>query len=157
LDVLMPGVDGWTVLQSLKRDPALVDIPVVLVTITDDQQMGFALGASDYLAKPIDWTRLITVLNRYRKVEVNPSLLVVEDDAATRQLLERQLLKAGWSVQTAGNGKEALASLEQHCPSVILLDLLMPEMDGFEFVEALRRSPGARIPIIVVTAKELSE
>jgi CheY-like chemotaxis protein len=145
-------------LNDLKADSELADVPVVLVTMTEDQHTGFALGASDYLIKPIDWTRLIAVLHGLRKPSVPQSVLIVEDDPATRELLQRQLEKQDWHVAVAQNGKAALAQLAQIAPAAILLDLLMPEMDGFEFIDALRgHELGSRVPVIVITAKELTE
>jgi CheY-like chemotaxis protein len=158
LDVLMPGTDGWTVLTQLKADPALSDIPVVMLTMLDDAETGYALGATEFLTKPIDRDRLLTVLARYRTAGVEPTVLVVEDDAPTRELLRRLLEKEGWRVDQATNGREALAAVERSLPSLILLDLMMPEMDGFEFLEEMRRRGGGRrVPVIVVTAKTLDE
>jgi CheY-like chemotaxis protein len=156
LDILMPGRDGWSVLSALKADPELARIPVVLVSILDDQPMGFALGASDYVTKPINWERLIAILDQYRTAPGPQRVLVVEDDADTRRMLQRQLEKNGWEVSSAENGRAALECLARQSPAVILLDLMMPEMDGFEFMRELRRREH-RIPVIVITAKELTE
>jgi hypothetical protein len=158
LDVLMPGMDGWTVLSALKADPDLADIPVIMLTIVDDKNLGFALGASDYLTKPIDRDRLTAVLEKYRCADRAGSILVVEDDATTREMLRRMLEKEGWGVTEAGNGREALEWVAERRPAMILLDLLMPEMDGFEFIEALRKQDKWRsIPVVVITAKDLTE
>ena len=157
LDVIMPGMDGWAVLAALKADPALADVPVVMATIVDEKQLGFALGAVEYLTKPIDRDRLRAVLGRYLRRD-NPSVLVVEDDAATRSVLARTLAAAGWDVIEAENGRAALERLVTARPGLILLDLMMPEMDGFEFLDALRRRPDGRgVPVIVITAKELTD
>jgi CheY-like chemotaxis protein len=154
LDVLMPGLDGWAVLSSLKADPALADIPVIMLTIMDDKNLGYALGAADYLTKPIDRERLTSVLKRYRR---DLPILVVDDDPALRELVRRLLEREGYAVQEAENGRAALARLREAPPGLIVLDLMMPEMDGFEFVSAVRSDEDWRtIPIIVVTAKELS-
>ena len=156
LDVMMPGMDGWTVLSVLKADHELRDIPVVMLTIGDNQNLGYTLGATDYLSKPIDRERLVSVLMRYRSSE-SASALVVEDDADSRELLRRALSGEGWKVRTAENGRAALDAIAEQRPGVILLDLMMPEMDGFEFVSALRQQPeGRNIPIVVITAKELT-
>jgi signal transduction histidine kinase/DNA-binding response OmpR family regulator len=156
LDIMMPGRDGWSVLNALKADPELSTIPVVLVTITDDQNMGFALGASDYVPKPIDWNRLLAIIGKHHSA--NALALIVEDDANTREMLERNLRKHGWQTGVAANGIDALARVSGRTPSVILLDLMMPEMDGFEFMQALRqRDDGRDIPVVVITAKELTE
>jgi len=158
LDVLMPGMDGWAVLSTLKADPDLADIPVIMLTIVDDKNTGFALGASDYLTKPIDRHRLTAVLEKYRCEDLVGSILVVEDDATTREMLRRTLEKEGWVVTEAGSGREALARVAESRPALILLDLLMPEMDGFAFTEALRQQEAWRsIPIVVITAKNLTE
>jgi CheY-like chemotaxis protein len=130
---------------------------VVLVTITDDQTMGFALGASDFVAKPIDWTRLLRIIDKYRQPAATQLALVVEDDANTREMLQRNLVKHGWEVAEAINGLEALDRIAERRPSIILLDLMMPEMDGFAFLQALRqREDGKEIPVVVITAKELT-
>jgi signal transduction histidine kinase/DNA-binding response OmpR family regulator len=158
LDVLMPGMDGWSVLTTLKANPDLADIPVIILTIVDDKNLGYALGASDYLTKPIDRDRLLAILKKYR-CEVRPCpVLVVEDDAATRELLRRMLEKEGWLVSEAEHGRAALERVAETQPDLILLDLMMPEMDGFQFIEELRKQEAWRsIPIIVVTAKDLTE
>jgi CheY-like chemotaxis protein len=155
LDVMMPGMDGWAVLSALKADAAVADIPVIMLTIVDDKNLGYALGAADYLTKPIDRERLVTVLERHRR---DLPVLVVDDDAGLRQLLRRMLEPEGYAVVEAENGRVALERLHDVSPSVILLDLMMPEMDGFEFVAEFRRHQAWRaIPIVVVTAKDLSQ
>jgi signal transduction histidine kinase/DNA-binding response OmpR family regulator len=157
LDVLMPGMDGWTVLTRLKGDADLADIPVIMLTIVDDKHMGYTLGAADYLTKPIDWNRLAGVLRKYRCERPPCRVLVVEDEADMREMLRRLLEKAGWVVSEATDGQAALARVVEDCPNLILLDLMMPEMDGFTFVEALRQQDAWRsIPIVVVTAKDLT-
>jgi CheY-like chemotaxis protein len=105
LDVMMPGMDGWAVLSALKADRELADIPVVMLTIVDDKSIGFALGAADYLTKPIDWERLISVLKKYREGGPARQVLVVEDDPQTREMLRRALRKEGWDVAEAENGR----------------------------------------------------
>jgi CheY-like chemotaxis protein len=158
LDVMMPSMDGWSVLTALKADPATADIPVIMLTIVDDKQMGFALGAADYFTKPIDFQRLHTVLEKYRQPITHQTVLVIEDDPSAREMLRRTLEKDGWRVTEAQNGKVGLAKLDSHSPALILLDLMMPEMDGFEFMDALRRRQDIRrIPVIVITAKDLTE
>ncbi len=156
LDVMMTGMDGWAVLSALKADPGTADIPVVMITIFDDKNMGFALGAADFLTKPIDWQRLTAILNRYRGG--SNLVLIVEDEPATREMWQRSLEKNGWKTTQAENGKVALQRLTETIPAIILLDLMMPEMDGFEFMHELRQRPDCRkIPVIVVTAKDLTE
>jgi len=158
LDVMMPHLDGWSVLTALKADPATANIPVIMLTIVDDKQMGFALGAADYFTKPIDFQRLHHVLEKYRKPTNHQTVLIIEDDASMRDMLRRTLEKDGWQVTEAQNGKVGLTQLDGQAPALILLDLMMPEMDGFEFMEALRqRGDGKQVPVIVITAKDLTE
>jgi signal transduction histidine kinase/CheY-like chemotaxis protein/ligand-binding sensor domain-containing protein len=158
LDVMMPSMDGWAVLTALKADPATADIPVVMLTIVDDKNMGFALGAADYFTKPIDWQRLSAVLKKHRKPSANQTVLVVEDDERTREMLRRTLQKEGWQIHEAANGRLGLEQLAHGAPGLILLDLMMPEMDGFAFMQELRKRPDcARVPVIVITAKDLTD
>jgi CheY-like chemotaxis protein len=150
-------MNGWAVLTALSADPALATIPVIMLTITDDQKQGFALGATEFLTKPIDTTHLVSVLRRYSHGNTSNLALVVEDDAGLRELMRRQLHKAGWEVAEAENGQMALARLAKMQPTVILMDLMMPEMDGFLLLNELRQTDTWRsIPVIVVTAKELT-
>jgi CheY-like chemotaxis protein/nitrogen-specific signal transduction histidine kinase len=158
LDVLMPGMDGWTVLRSLKADPLTAPIPVVMVSMLEDRDLGHALGAADYLTKPFDRHKLVAALRRYRRDGASRPVLVVEDDGPTREVIKRTLERDGWAVTEADNGRRGLQSVARQVPDLILLDLMMPEMDGFEFVAELRKSDsGRRIPVVVVTAKDLSE
>jgi hypothetical protein len=158
LDVMMPGMDGWAVLAALKADAALADIPVVMATIVDETRMGFALGATEYLSKPIDRARLLAAVQRCAQPAAGSRALVVEDDEATRVMVRRTLERAGWTVDEAENGRVGLQRLREHQPQVVLLDLLMPEMDGFAFLEELRAEPArAAISVIVITAKVLTE
>jgi signal transduction histidine kinase/DNA-binding response OmpR family regulator/HAMP domain-containing protein len=155
LDVLMPGMDGWAVLSALKADPQLADIPVVMLTIVDEHNLGFALGAADYLTKPVDRERLVGLLRKFRRPP--GAVLVVDDDPADRQLVARALEKDGLTVIEAENGRVGLGRLRETRPGLILLDLAMPEMDGFEFVEELRRHAQWRsIPVLVMTARDLT-
>jgi signal transduction histidine kinase/DNA-binding response OmpR family regulator len=157
LDVLMPGMDGWAVLTALKTDPASADIPVIMLSIVDEKQMGYALGASDYLTKPLDWERLADVLEKYECSRPPCPVLIVEDDASLRELLRRRLQKEQWTVIEAENGRTGLERMAERQPDLILLDLMMPEMDGFEFLDELRKREAWRsIPVIVITAKELT-
>ena len=158
LDVLMPGMDGWSVLRALKADPLTAPIPVVMVSMLHDRDIGHALGASDYLTKPFDRQKLVAALRRFRRDGSLRPVLVVEDDLPTREVIRRALERDGWSVSEADNGRRGLLSVARQVPDLIVLDLMMPEMDGFEFVAELRKSEsGRRIPVVVVTAKELTE
>ncbi|MCB9076820.1 MAG: response regulator [Anaerolineaceae bacterium] len=156
LDVLMPGMDGWTVLTRLKADPDLADIPVIVLTIINDKNLGYTLGASDYLTKPIQRKRLVGLLKKYQASRL-PACLVVEDEPPMRDMMRRTLQKEGWQIIEAANGLEALQRLSETRPDLILLDLMMPHMDGFQFVTELRKNEGWRtIPIVVVTALDLT-
>jgi CheY-like chemotaxis protein/anti-sigma regulatory factor (Ser/Thr protein kinase) len=159
LDVLMPGLDGWSVLKELKAEPELADIPVVMLTIVDEKNRGYALGAADYLTKPIDRDRLRTLLSRYcDSSAVMRQALVVEDDSDARAWLCRLLQEEGWTVAEAENGRVALERLAEAPATLVLLDLMMPEMDGFEFLEELHRTDAGRhAVVIVVTAADLSD
>lgn len=158
LDVMMPGMDGWAVLTRLKADPALADIPVIMVTFADNRELGYALGAIEYLNKPLERDRLVAILQKYHDNSNNRRVLVVEDDLATRQYLTRLLEKEGWQTSEAPNGRLALERVAQASPQLILLDLMMPEMDGFEFVAELRQTEAGRaIPIVVITAKDIDK
>jgi len=159
LDVLMPKMDGWAVLSQLKDDPATADIPVIMVSIVDERRIGFSLGASDYVAKPVDRDKLLAVLQRLCPIRDRPRrVLVVEDDEATRDVMVRMLTSADWSVDQAENGRIGMDRLLAETPDAILLDLMMPVMDGFEFLIRMRENDNwAEVPVIVVTAKELTE
>jgi CheY-like chemotaxis protein/nitrogen-specific signal transduction histidine kinase len=158
LDVLMPDLDGWAVLAALKSDPALADIPVILVSVVDEQSRGYSLGAADYLVKPVDRERLNEALRRLCGSRRAGRLLVVEDDITTRQIVRQALEREGWAVTEAENGRVALARLAEARPDVIVLDLMMPEMDGFEFLGELRRDNAWRdVPVLVLTAMDLGE
>jgi PAS domain S-box-containing protein len=157
LDVMMPGKDGWSVLRSLKADDKLRHIPVVMVTIVADKGMGYALGADDYLTKPVDRELLVHVLKKYTG-QGSGRVLVVEDDEDTRDLLRRTLEQKDLSVVEAENGEQGLARFAEGAPDLVMLDLMMPVMDGFEFLARLRSSAeGRRVPVVVLTAKTLTE
>lgn len=158
LDVIMPQTDGWTTLADLKSNKSTSKIPVVMVTIIDNQRLGFSLGASDYLTKPVDRRKLVSKVRDLVGANTDGCILVVEDDTDTRALLNRTLSDKGFSVTEAENGQVALDRLQSLTPALILLDLMMPEVDGFEFAERFRQNPAwADIPILVLTAKSLTE
>ena len=157
LDVFMPEIDGWAVLSKLKADPELAEIPVIMLTFAEDRTRGLSLGASEYLNKPIDALELLNALKEHSPSRTTPRALVVEDEAATREMICRVLAKEGWQAEQAVNGLDALQHLTTSVPDVILLDLMMPEMDGFEFLTGMRKNPDwLDIPVIVVTAKTLT-
>jgi signal transduction histidine kinase/CheY-like chemotaxis protein len=157
LDVMMPDLDGWTVLAAIKGDPDLADIPVILMTIVDERSRGYSLGAAEYMVKPVDRERLGGVLRAIvgrgaRRV------LVVDDDEFLRREVRSYLEKEGWSVAEAGDGRAALERLAQEPADIVLLDLMMPEMDGFELLDELRHSARWRhIPVVVITARDLTD
>jgi signal transduction histidine kinase/CheY-like chemotaxis protein len=158
LDVVMPEMDGWQVLRSLKTHPELSKTPVVIVTMTDDMAQGFALGAADFMVKPIDRARLLSVVERIKPQSERAQVLVVEDDAASSEMLVRLLKNANCQASVARNGIAALKQLEGSVPDLILLDLMMPEMDGFAVVAKVRSHARWRsIPIVVITAKDLTD
>ena len=157
LDVLMPNLDGWTVLAAIKGDPELANIPVILMTIVDEKNRGYSLGACDYLVKPVNGDKLAEVLRNICG-SVGGHVLVIDDDVTVRRGMRLALEPAGWKVTEAENGRIALDRLAATRPDAIILDLMMPEMDGFEFLEELRRRADWRdTPIVVVTGRDLTE
>ncbi len=157
LDVLMPGMDGWSVLASLKSDSELSDIPVIMLSMVDDRTRGYAMGVTEYLTKPADKQQLLTILRRsVREGPVAP-ILVVDDDQSQRELMRRTLEAEGWEVMAAHDGRTAIEAVRARRPACIILDILMPEMDGIEFVSELRAQHAYRdIPIAVLTSHDLS-
>jgi signal transduction histidine kinase/CheY-like chemotaxis protein/HAMP domain-containing protein len=157
LDVIMPDLDGWTVLRTLKQDDALCDIPVILATVLGDREMGLALGATEHLTKPIDGEELLRVLHRVAGADGATDVLIVDDDPATREVLRRTLMREGWIVRESENGAAGLDEVARSRPAVILLDLMMPRMDGFEMLATLRQSEASRdVPVVVITSKDLT-
>ena len=157
LDVMMPDLDGWSVLAALRQDAELAEIPVIMVTIVDEHRRGIALGAAGYLTKPIDRDRLHQLVGRFRALTPPARVLLVEDDPVQRERVGAWLEDQQWVVQEATNGREALARLQEEVPDVILLDLMMPEMDGFAVVAAMQKEARWRnIPVIVITARDLN-
>ena len=164
LDIALPRKDGWSVLASLKEDPQTLAIPVVMVTSLDEPKLGMALGAQDYLVKPVNPRELLATVRRWLVPSKSQStVLVVDDDLAMREILACSLTGAGYRVTLATHGLEGLAALEatdaeRPAPQLIVLDLLMPELDGFEFLQRLKENPRwAQIPVVVATAKELTD
>jgi signal transduction histidine kinase/CheY-like chemotaxis protein len=156
LDVMMPDLDGWSVLAALRQDAELAEIPVIMVTILDEQRRATALGAAGYLTKPIDRHTLQRMIARFRASARPTRILLVEDDELQRERVREWLAGEQWMVQEAAEGREALAMLQADKPDVILLDLMMPEMDGFQVVAALQKEPLWRdIPVIVITSLDL--
>ena len=154
LDVMMPEMDGWSVLKTLKADPELKPILVIMLTMVADRQMGFALGASDYLLKPVSQSQLLNAVNKHRKPP--GSVLVVDNDPALREQLCNQLREEGLEPLAADNGKQALEVMSQNSVSLIFTELVMPDMDGLAFIKKVQSDPRWKtVPIIVLTAKDL--
>ena len=160
LDILMPEMDGWSVLRTLKADPVTADIPVVMASILDEQRQGLALGSNDCVSKPIDREKLVSALKRLVGSGPGKSVLVVEDDPDSRMFIQRLLRSEEFQVYEAANGKEALSHLSsvEKLPDLILLDLMMPVMDGFEFLTRIKKIESFdAIPVLVITAADLSK
>jgi signal transduction histidine kinase/DNA-binding response OmpR family regulator len=159
LDVMMPKLDGWSVLGKLKSDPALAPIPVIMLTIVDERTMGYSLGAAEYMTKPVDRNRLIELLRRFAATSREAVVLVVDDSEDVRAVVRATVEKAGLKTVEAENGKIALDWLKTNpAPALVLLDLMMPVMDGFAFLDEVKEVPAlARVPIVVLTAKDLTE
>jgi signal transduction histidine kinase/DNA-binding response OmpR family regulator len=160
LDISLPKLDGWSVLNALKREPATADIPVIVVSIVDNKDFGMVLGATDYLVKPIDHDRLRAILRQIGPAPEagSATILIVDDDPAICDVLGSSLSSDGWRVLTAGDGEAALATVASERPTAMVLDLMMPRVDGFDVLQSIRADPRTReLPVIVVTARDLSE
>lgn len=158
LDIKMDYIDGWTVLAAIRGDVELSAIPVIMVSILSEAERSRTMGAAGFVTKPIDRDQLVPLLEHFTGGGIVRRALVVDDDEASRTMLRRTLEARGWEVQEAENGRQALAAVAQACPDLIMLDLMMPEADGFEVVEALRANTAtANIPVLIVTAKELTD
>ncbi|MGY2052598.1 response regulator [Methylobacterium sp. JK268] len=157
LDVTMPRMDGWAVLRALRADPELGATPVIMVTVLDEQNLAFSLGATDYLHKPVAWTQLKEAMERFRPAIHEGPVLVVDDDPDVRERLTALLTREGWRASSAANGRAGLDAVALRKPGLILLDLMMPELDGFGFLRDLRARPEWRdIPVVVLTAKDVT-
>jgi CheY-like chemotaxis protein len=159
LDILMPGMDGWQVLNDLKEDPLTASIPVILLTIVDKKALGFRLGAAAYLLKPLDPVAVREALDRVilRDDRQPRRILVVDDDPNVADMLHQFLPESEFSLESALDGVAGLQAIEANRPDVLLLDIIMPRLDGFGVIENLRAHPQTRdLPIIVISAKDLS-
>jgi PAS domain S-box-containing protein len=157
LDVTMPRMDGWSVLRALRADAELGDTPIIMVTVLDEQNLAFSLGATDYLHKPVEWGQLKSAMERFKPSEHDGPVLVIDDDADARERMATLLTREGWRVASAEHGRAGLDAVAARMPSLILLDLMMPEMDGFAFLRALRaRREWRDIPVVVLTAKDVT-
>ncbi|MEB3198881.1 MAG: response regulator [Candidatus Sericytochromatia bacterium] len=159
LDVMMPGLDGWEVLRRLKANPVLAEIPVVMMSIVEDRAMAFGLGASDCIVKPIASERLLETLRRTIKGVPGQAhqVLIVDDEPDARALVRDLARSAGFDVREASDGQQAMAAIRERRPDLVVLDILMPEMDGFLVIETLASDADLRtIPVIVLTAMTLT-
>jgi len=157
LDVRLPDRQGWEVLHDLKADPATVDLPVIVVSVVDRESLGFSLGAADYIVKPVNWDHLYRVLGRLGIGPAGGDVLVVDDDPESVALLRRALESRGFEVRAAADGMQGLARAREQRPGLIVLDLMMPVMDGFDTLVHLRSDPKTQdVPVLVLTAKDLT-
>ena len=157
LDVMMPEMDGWEVLTALQANDVTKNIPVIMLTMADEPDIGYSLGATDYLTKPVNWNQLSNILSNHKIESASQTILIVEDDDTTREMLKKSLTGNDFKVRIATNGKEGLEKVKDSKPGLVLLDLMMPEMDGFEFAEKLRENKDwLDIPVVVITAKDLT-
>ena len=158
LDVMMPKMDGWSVLGVMKSEPQLAHIPVIMLTIVDHRNLGFSLGASEYMTKPIDRNRLIALIEKFASSKGDGTVLIVDDDPDVRAMIKATIADVGMRATAVANGQAALDWLASHPqPVLVLLDLMMPKMDGFEFLERVRQNQRyVDLPIVVLTAKELT-
>jgi len=165
LDVEMPRMDGWSMLHAVRADPALAETPVVMVSVLNEESLGFALGASDYVTKPVDWDHLKDIIDRFRPPgseragapHAPGEVLIVDDDAGLRARLRTLMERGGFQVVEAADGRAALAEVDRCVPGLVLLDLNMPVMDGFGFLKALRARPDGRdVPVVVLTARDVT-
>jgi signal transduction histidine kinase/CheY-like chemotaxis protein len=159
LDILLPGIDGWEVLARLKADSATAAIPVVVVSMLDERGRGFALGAAEYLVKPVSKDQLLAALYRAAAIpERKHTVVAIDDDPLAIELVRASLEPEGWTVLGAATGQDGLALIRERQPSAVLLDLLMPGMDGFEVVEALRADPDTKsVPVVILTSKSMTQ
>jgi signal transduction histidine kinase/CheY-like chemotaxis protein len=160
LDILLPGIDGWDVLAQLKADPGTAEIPVIVVSMLDERGRGFALGATEYLVKPVGKEQLLAALYRAAAMERKGgkhTVVAIDDDPLAIELVRASLEPEGWTVLGAATGQQGLAMIRERQPSAVLLDLLMPGMDGFEVVEALRADPETKsVPVVILTSKSMT-
>jgi CheY-like chemotaxis protein len=152
----MPERDGWSMLREMKADPVLCEMPVILATIVADREMGLAFGAVEHLIKPVDPDQLVSTLEAIADGR-EKDVLIVDDDVATRNLFRRILTREGWYVREASDGSRALTLLDNHKPTLMVLDIMMPNLDGFEVLKTVRtRQDLADLPVIVATSKDLT-
>jgi len=155
LDVIMPGIDGWEIIQRLKSNPQTKGIPVIFCSIMADKKRGFSLGASEYLVKPVRDEDLIRALNRLNGTIKN--ILVIDDNPRDAELVGRFLTNRGYNIKLAYSGMEGINQIKKYNPGMIIVDLMMPDIDGFAVIEEVKRDPITKdIPIIVISAKDIT-
>jgi CheY-like chemotaxis protein len=156
LDIMLPGRDGWEVIQELKDDPETADIPIIILSMLDNRQLGYSLGAAEYLVKPVSRKALLERLAHLRGASSLQHVLVVEDDLVEQRVLGMLLREAGLEVTAFSSGASALEWLQDHVPDLITLDLMMPGMDGMEVLDEINQRPNLRgVPVLIITAKEI--
>ncbi|MBV8077138.1 MAG: response regulator [Planctomycetaceae bacterium] len=157
LDIVMPGIDGWAVLAALKTDAETIDIPIIMASMLDEKERGYRLGADDYVTKPFGRDRLTEIIRKHVGGRPSARLLVVEDDPEARGRLRDALRGQGWTVSEASDGFEALARIEADRPDLVLMDLMLPRMNGFEVIEEIRKHKAwESVPVIVITGAEIN-
>jgi CheY-like chemotaxis protein len=158
LDVMMPGIDGWTVLSKLQDNPKLAEIPVIVLSAVGDVEMAMSLGAASVLLKPVDASRLTAEIATHLSPLPKCYVLLVDDDADSRTLLTRMLEREGWQIRTAINGNAGIRTLRKGLPAMMVLDLKMPGMNGLELLEFMGKNPGwSKIPVVVVTSMDITQ
>jgi len=162
LDVLLPGIDGWEVLRRLKADAELRDIPVVVVTVVDERNVAMSLGAVDYFLKPVSPDALLARLGQYtfttKVKQRDVRVLAIDDDPAARELVVNALRPEGFNVVAAASGREGLELARAHPPELVICDLIMPDMDGYEVVDRLQADAATSgATILILTGQELTE
>lgn len=163
LDIMIPGKDGWEVINELKGDPATEHIPIVVISILDNKSLGFSLGATEYLTKPVERETVLNALGRLMSprcvgMDCTPNVLLVDDDPIHIMAMKAVLADSGYKVTVAPGGKEGIEILKEATPCAIILDIMMPEVDGFMVLEELKKRKETRdIPVIILTAKDITD
>ena len=158
LDLVLPGIDGWEVLKRLKNDDVTRDVPVVIISVVDNRELGLALGADDYFVKPVDRARFLERVWELTSARGSkPRILVIDDDASVHAALGDELIRLGYTVESAFSGDDGVLAANENTPDVVILDLIMPGMSGFEVAGVLKANPTtANIPILILTSKDVS-
>ena len=158
LDILMPKKDGMSLLTELKSNEEFSDIPVIILTITTDEDLAYCQGATDFITKPVEIQKLIASIEKIYPAKANPDVLIVDKDDATRDVLREMVEKKGLSVAEANNGEQALNFVAKNKPSTIITELLLPVLSGFDIIDKIKSDENLKdIEFVVVTAKDISE